>query len=290
MRTPLLILLALLAAQTVAAQELPATDIFVLEMPGEQMEPYAEAANLTDRAGYDNQPAFSLDGTSLWFTSIWEDDQADIYRIRLRSGVRQRMTFTRQSEYSPTPLPDGSGFSVVRVEDDGTQRLWKFSMDGREAELLLEDVAPVGYHAWLSARLVALFIVGEPHVLMIADVESDRRDTIATDIGRALHRVPGQSALSYIQKGADRWTVDAFDLTSGETRALATALPGQEDFAWTPDGVLLSADGDVIYSWTPGAGDWGVFLDFSRSPSIGTISRIAVSPRGDTIAFVAVRR
>lgn len=291
MRPPLFVALALsLAFRAAAAQDLPSTDILVMEMPGEQMEPHADAANVTDREGYDNQPAFSLDGRSLWFTSIWEDDQADIYRIRLQSGVRQRMTFTRQSEYSPTPMPDGSGFSVVRVEDDGTQRLWGFSMDGRDAELLLPDIAPVGYHVWLSERLVALFVVGEPNRLVLADLESGRRDTIATNVGRSLHRVPGQNALSFVQKDSDAWTIDVFDVRTGATRTLTATLPGQEDFAWTPDGILLAADRDVIYSWSSDGGDWEIFLDFSRSPAIGTISRIAVSPRGEMIAFVAERR
>lgn len=279
-----------LTVTAAAAQEVPPTDIFVMEMPTEAVEEFLEPENITGREGYDNQPAFSADGTALYFSSIWDDEQSDVYRLRLRAGVHQRLTFTPESEYSPTPLPDGTGFSVIRVESDGTQRLWKFSPDGRAAELLLADLAPVGYHAWISDDLVALFVLGEPHQLVIAGLSSGRRDTVASDIGRSLHRVPGQDAVSYVQKRAGVWTIDIMDVETRSVRSVAAALPGQEDFAWVHDGTLLSADRNVIYALRPGEEEWSAWLDFSHAEAIGTISRIAVSARGNMLAFVAERR
>ena len=61
------------------------------------------------------------------------------------------MTETVESEYSPTPLPAADGFSTVRVEQDGTQRLWAFDSSGGAPRLLLETIQPVGYHGWLGA-------------------------------------------------------------------------------------------------------------------------------------------
>ncbi len=66
-----------------------------------------------------------------------------------------------ESEYSATPLPDGSGLSVIRVEADSTQRLWRFDMDGANGSVVLEDVAPVGYHAWADQRTLVMFVLGE---------------------------------------------------------------------------------------------------------------------------------
>ena len=37
---------------------------------------------------------------------------------------------TPENEYSPQPIPDDDGFSVVRVEADGDQRLWRFGPAG----------------------------------------------------------------------------------------------------------------------------------------------------------------
>ena len=50
-----------------------------------------------------------------------------------RRARRRRVTNTPESEYSPTVTPDGAHISVIRVEADGTQRLWRFTLDGRDA-------------------------------------------------------------------------------------------------------------------------------------------------------------
>lgn len=281
--------LALACSFDLSAQDMPSTDVFVLEMPSEAIDYHADPANLTDRDGYDNQPSFTPDGEALLMTSIWEDEQADIYRIHLRSGVARRLTFTSESEYSPTVLPDGSGFSVVRVEADGEQRLWKFDSEGRNPELLI-DLAPVGYHAWGSEDRLALFVLGEPHSLVLADLDTGDADTVAANIGRSLQHVPGTDAVSFIQKGEGEWTIRVLDTDTGEVATLTSSLQGAEDFAWTPEGRVLMADGPVVYQWTRETDAWEPYLDFTDSEEIGTITRIAVSPQGDLIAFVAERR
>jgi hypothetical protein len=275
------------AALDVCAQ-LPSTDVFIVDTPDDGFSDAQTVRNLTNRAGYDNQPRFSPDGRTLYFAAIWEDEQADIYAFDLPGDVRRRVTFTTESEYSPTPTRDW--VDVVRVERDGTQRLWRFSPDGRQAELLLENLAPVGYFGWLDDEHVAAFIVGDPHALVIANRETDAVDTIATDIGRTVAPVPGRRAVSYIQKRpGDEWSIDMYDLDTGRGGTIVETLPGREDFAWMPDGRLLMADGNIIYIWTSGAGIWSRYLDVSAREDIGEISRIAVSPRGNLIAFVAER-
>ena len=108
----------------------PATDIYLapLQTDGGGLA-VGEPAPLVDRPGYDNQPAFSATGTSLLFVSR-RDGQADLHRITLGTFDVTRITGTPESEYSPTPRPD-ERISVVRVEEDGRQRLWQYSAFGR---------------------------------------------------------------------------------------------------------------------------------------------------------------
>src|SRR5262245_65212853 len=81
--------------------------------------------NLTNRPGYDNQPNWSRDGSAIFFTSVREGEQADIYRMNPASGEATRVTLTSpESEYSATPIPGRNAISVIRVERDSTQRLW----------------------------------------------------------------------------------------------------------------------------------------------------------------------
>lgn len=273
-----------------AAAAPPGTDIYLLAL-GEQDGELRVGAprNLTDRAGYDNQPQFTPDGRALLYTSIREDGQADVYRYDLERGAVQRLTRTPESEYSPTPLPDGAGFSVVRVERDSTQRLWRFDADGTNPRLLLAELRPVGYHAWGDAGTLALFVLGEPPTLQLADVRSGRAEVVAENIGRSLQPVPGRRAISFVHKGsADAWWIRVLDLETREITTLAPTLPGAEDHAWTPAGVLLMGRGSTLYRWNVAAGEWQVLGELGAA-GVREITRLAVSPRGDRLAVVGAR-
>lgn len=242
--------------------------------------------NITDRPGYDNQPFFTPDGTRILFTSI-RDGQADIYQYDLDAKTVSRVTKTAESEYSPTPIPGSTDFSVVQVEPDSTQRLWAFSSDGKEARLLLADSGPVGYHAWGNdANHVAIFVLGEPHYLQLVDLRRGPAVTVARDIGRSLLKIPGRNAVSFLQKRGDMWWVEEMDLVSKKTRPLIQAVPESQDCAWTPDRVLLMATGPRVYACRPGETEWKEVADFSGK-GIGNITRMAVNPDADRIALVA---
>jgi dipeptidyl aminopeptidase/acylaminoacyl peptidase len=278
------------ATAPTAAPGLPATDIFLLDLEESGGEIRVGAVvNLTDRAGYDNQPAFAPDGQGVLYTSIREDGQADIYRYDIARRSAQRLTRTPESEYSPTPTPDGRGISVVRVEMDSTQRLWRFDSEGRNPRLVLEGVRPVGYHAWGDEHTLALFVLGEPPTLQIADTRTGRADAVAENTGRSLHRVPGRRAISFVHKQADGdWWIRALDLDTRRITPIAQTLLDVEDYAWTPGGALLMGQGSVLYRWNAEVEEWWEVADLEAAGVRG-ITRLAVSPRGDRLALVGRR-
>lgn len=280
------LLFAVVVLPGTALAQLPSTDIHVMEVPLEPGVAVDAPLNITDRRGYDNQPRFSSDGRYIYYVSIREDDQSDVYRYNVASGTTSRVTFSDESEYSPTPRT--GGIDVVRVESDGVQRLWHFAPDDRTFSLVADDLAPVGYFAWIDDRNVAAFLVGQPHVLVVHDVQTGAVDTLAKDIGRTVVRVPGRRAVSYIQKGQAEWSIDMHDLETNRGGTITPALPGREDFVWLPDGRILMADGGSIYVWTSGDGTWNRFADLTDH-GINEITRIAVSPSGNLLAFVANR-
>jgi hypothetical protein len=262
----------------------PATDIHVAELrtvAGRLI--VGEPANLTVRPGYDNQPAFTADGAAVWYTSIGPDGQADICRIELAPGARTCIAPSSESEYSPTPMP-GGGISVVRVERDSTQRLWKLSETG-EWSLVLRDVRPVGYHVWVDVDRVLVFLLGNPATLAIADRRNGSVRSVARNVGRSLHRIPGTASLSFPQRVDTLWWVTRVDPATLAVTPVAPALLGIQDHAWLPDGTLLQARGNRLYRWTPGLPGWELLRVFTE-PGLATISRLAVSPRGDRLALV----
>jgi Tol biopolymer transport system component len=361
--------------QSFSGQNLPDTDIFLAEMSttgsnGHSTITIGKITNITNRAGYDNQPVFTPDGNFVLYTSIRADNQADIYRYSMREQLSARVTTTPESEYSPSVTPDGKFLSVVRVERDSTQRLWKFDLRGTSPSVVLEHIKPVGYYTWIDNTRLLLFVLGkgkEAASLMIADTRNGSAQRVATGIGRSLHKVPSMSShgtvkVSFLSKtssgatGADTtqqrstsqaWTIqtlalpDAVDIVAANTSApskqasqmlpaehrqsassassfapsiVAEALPSSEDYAWTPLGGLLMAEGTTLYYRSPSQNavepllkqngkasekdvrqaalkeGWKKVADLSLlagAKGITRITRLAVSPDGRRLAFVA---
>ena len=248
--------------------------------------------NITDRPGYDNQPSFATDGSSVFFTSAREDAQADIYRYDIAAKGTARVTASApESEYSATQFDGGRAISVIRVERDSTQRLWKIPLNGGAPSVILERVKPVGYHAWANDHTLALFVLGSPNTLQLADTRTGKADTITTNIGRSLHRIPRTDRVSFVHKTSPtEWWIESLDPASRKTARLIKLPEGVEDYAWISDGSIVCGDGSRLLRWSGKTEDgWREIADLSTAGVKG-ITRLAISPRADRIAFVAAGR
>jgi hypothetical protein len=288
-RTVVFVAVALAAAQ---AQAPPDTEIYLAALSGSGDALAVDApVNVTNSPGYDNQPFFMPDSSGILFTSNRGGRQTDVYRYDIGSKHTSGVTDTPESEYSPTVTPDG-GISVIRVEADGTQRLWRFTESGTDPTVLLPDVKPVGYHAWSDAHTVVLFALGQPATLQIADTASGKTRVVARDVGRSLVRIPGTTHVSFVQREqhGDRVTLSIRELdpASGAIAPLVQAVEGsaEADCAWTPDGLLLMALGGKLYGWRRGSAGWTVIYDLAPL-GLKSVSRLAVSGNGKWLAIVA---
>jgi dipeptidyl aminopeptidase/acylaminoacyl peptidase len=247
------------------------------------------AVNITNNAGYDNQPSFAPDGGSLFFTSIRGGATTDIYRYDIASRTSSRVTSTPEGEYSATVTPDGAHLSVIRVEADSTQRLWRFTLAGQEPEIVLARIKPVGYHAWADDHTLALFVLGQPATLQLADTRTGDAEVLLRGIGRSLQRIPGRGTISVVERDGDGvlWIRELDPKTKRITPLVAAVAGSKEaDCAWAPDGTLLMAEKDVLYGWKRGDSGWRRLADLGALGLHG-VTRIAVAPKGDQIALVA---
>ena len=268
----------------------PPPDVYLASVKVERGRPLLAAPlNITDRPGYDNQPSFTADDRGVYFTSVREDAQADIYRYDIATKRTTRVTATApESEYSATPIEGGRAISVVRVERDSTQRLWRFPLNGDAPSVILERVRPVGYHAWADEHTLALFVLGSPNSLQLADTRTGAADTIATGIGRSLQRIPATNRISFVRKvTATEWWIESLDPTTRATTRLVRLPEGVEDYAWFPTGSIICGRGSRLLWWSGKTGDdWREIAELSAAGVHG-ITRLAVSARGDRLALVA---
>jgi Tol biopolymer transport system component len=257
-----------------------------------------EPRNMTSRPGYDNQPSFTPSG-QLLFTQ-GEGERTDLWRWQPADGVRHRITLSMdESEYSPTAIPGSDGISFIKVEADSTQRLWRINLDGTREWVLTADIAPVGYHAWLSATTVALYVLADeeagtpstlqvakfstgPDALAVSTAPQPSVRTVAENIGRSLQSIPGRDAVSFTQPRDGGWTLMEYDLERDRVSRITDLPEGTQDHAWTPEGDLLTAVGGQFFMWADN--DWKLIADWSRLGQ--TFSRIAVNPEGRHVAVV----
>jgi hypothetical protein len=299
MNITILVLSALAALQAAPAAP-PDSEIFLASLTVEGRDVrIAGPVNISNSPGYDNQPSFTPDGASVLFTSSRGGGatQTDIYRYDIARRQVVRVTETPESEYSPTITPDGAHISVIRVEADKTQRLWQFSLDGRQPTVVLAGVKPVGYHVWIDDHTLGLFVLGSPATLHVADTRTGKSVEVARDIGRSLQRIPGTGSISFVVRepgaGGEKPapSIREYDPRTPTPAPLIWAVPGADeaDCAWTPDGLLLMAHGGWLYGWRRGDADWRRLADL-QALGLGGVTRLAVSPAGDRIALVAQAR
>jgi Tol biopolymer transport system component len=292
--------IACAAVQPLRAQG--ASDIFVVHIHLETTDSHNQyvtvdsVQRITNRAGYNNQPAFLRDGTLL-FTAVADtgrNGQADIWMFDARTGTSHPFTNTKpESEYSAYHMPGADRISVIRVETDSTQRLWSFNRTGGDAKPVLKTLKPIGYQAWVDANHVAAFVLGDaatrtPATLQLVDIRDESAIPIASNIGRALQPVPGRAAVSFTRRDSAnvRW-IDIYDVASKTTTHVVKALPENEYHVWLATGPIISAKGSQLYQYTPGQGsDWTLIADLADK-GIKGITRLAISPDGKRIALVA---
>ena len=301
MRTLIAAALALGLAQAAPAPQPtaapPGTDIYLIPLTnGLASMKAAKPAPVSVAPGYDNQPMFSADGSRILFAANRDGKQIDIYRFDRASGNVTQLTQTAENENSPTYLPaglgDAGGFSVVRTEPDKTQRLWRFDAQGQNPQIVLADVKPIGYHAWIDAATVALFVLGPPATLRIAHVPGGKADVVTEGIGRSLHRIPGTRSVSFVQREASgEFWIKQVDADTKKIEPLIrtpeVAGSNDRDMAWMPDGkTILLSSGNRVLAWTRGSAEWTEVFDVAVH-GLGAPSRLAVSPKGDAVALVA---
>jgi hypothetical protein len=283
-------LLAVLAGLAAPAQGLEHHDVLLFSLSKTADSLWRPSAprflTVFNRMGYNNQPNF-FSNNELYLTAQVpsEGEQTDIYALDLASKGLTRVTATAATaEYSPTLAPGGKRFSVVRVEEDGNQRLWSFPLDRSDhGRVEFPRLLNVGYHCWLRDTLVAFFIVGDdgqPHTLQVAGTRAQKPQRLASNIGRCLLKTAG-GQLAFVQKPTEQtWFLKTWDPKTNAQEIVVKMPAGSEDFAILPDGAFLTGRGSRLFQYKPGRdADWREVADLGKYGT-KSITRLAASREG----------
>lgn len=238
-----------------------------------------------------------------------DDKQTDIFKYDLTTKTISQFTNTSTSEYSPNVMPDGKNISVVMVEPDSTQRLWKFPIKGGEQSLILKDIDSIGYYCWINKDSLAFVMTTEPPTLEVVNVKTQKSKTIDTNVSRCIQK-NSKTGFYYMFKSDredrswkltssnyDRYysvVVDADGKIIKENdpnKLIEPTLPEiSQDycliFSPTDQTFVLFGYRSTIHILRWKLNDADVITDLS-SYGITNISRIAISPDGKKIAIVA---
>jgi hypothetical protein len=268
----------------------PASEIYLFDLSMKRGKiTISNPVNITNHKGYDNQPFFHPDESLIYYSSFNDDGRADIRSYNYKTKTTTNVTQTNEKEYSPNVTLDKHSISCIIQRDNGAQDLGKYPITGGEATVIIDNMT-VGYHVWADNSHLALFVLGTPNTLHYLLLPMKRDTIIAQNIGRSLHKIPGQTAFSFVQKVTDTdWVIKRFDTHTLKISVVGSAIPGHEDLAWLPDGKVLMSDGPRIFYMDPSNDSgWNEINVSSGSSSLKGVTRLAVSADGKKLAVVVL--
>ncbi len=281
------LLLFSLFVTSAALAQLPETDIWLFQLEKkDNILIYTNPLNINKRAGYDNQPAFSGDNKSILYVSIKDDKQADIYQYNSKTKTHIQLTKTKTSEYSPTILPDGKGFSCVVVEMDSAQRIWQYNFDGTFNHIIAEQVDSVGYHSWLSNDTLLYYKLTNPHSLRAINNKTSEDVWICNHPSRAFKKMGNTNNFIYAIKDSISMTFRVYNPTLRESKLYATYPSVSEDFIWHPELGLVKAENANLLRYNESSKMWDVLFSFSNL-GIKKITRFIFDNKNKQLAIVS---
>ena len=265
----------------------------------------SDVRNITPGKGAHFQPSFMGDGSAVLFVSE-RSGSPNVYRHVLASGETRAVTNTRESLYSPTVLPDGSGFVAVRVVtpdpyyglEAKEPSLWQFGWDGNPVRPLA-TTRRIGYYGWVGEQHMAMFLVDEvpernAHKAVLMNHSSGKVTLLSNKPGKSFGRTTDGKRVTFVdQTDPKRWVISAMGPDDAKPTVLvdtAVGMVGEAEadrsqyFVGLPDGSMVMANGTRLFRWDGVKGSsFKVFAELGKLG--GAIKNIAASRDGTHLAF-----
>ena len=245
--------------------------------------------NISQNAGYDNQPSFYDNNTLLY--SRTKDSLTVIGQFTLDNESTEILTQEPNSGFfSPQRIPETDLIVAVRQDPEGRQRMATYDFKSKTFQKLI-DSAQVGYFSFYDKNtFIASVLMPNKMDLFLKNPKHDSLQKIVSNAGRSLHKIPNSNSMSYTvendDQGLDLYTLDF----SGEepTSYFVCELPiGRQDYAWLDENRIILGSGDSIFMYDLFGEPAWKFAASLNSYNLTTITRIVVSKDGKHLALAA---
>ena len=252
------------------------TEIFLFDLAVKNGNyEFTNGKNISNNEGYDSQPSFVNDNQILF--SSTRNGQTDIVSYRANYDTKTWVNFTEGGEYTPLKIPNQKAISAVRLDKDGKQRLYAYSMSNGSSTELIKDLV-VAYYTWYDNNtIVSAIIENDSLNLYVSNLKDQSNYRYQKNVGRSFHKIPNSQLVSYISKENQEWTIKSLNPSTGATKIIANTLPEVEDMCWAINGDILMGKGSKLYKLTLNKdNDWKEIADLSEY-GITKISRITTN-------------
>jgi hypothetical protein len=282
--------LAFIVLSCFAVSAQTGSEIFLFDMKITNGQVFLSGGiNFTNHKGYDNQPFFHPSQPVIYFSSFNDSGRSDIKYYNYETKQTKNLTVTNEREYSPVVTPDGQFISCIIQRDNGAQDLGKYPIEGGKPVILINHLK-IGYHVWAGADKLLLFVLDDSSAnsLHYYYLENNADIVIAENIGRSLHKIPGQDAMSFVQKISSALSViKKFNMATGVITTIVATLPGQDHLTWLQNNMLLMSDGTKFFlcidkhetSWQPVIAEGNI-------AELKGVTRLAVNADNTKLAVV----
>lgn len=268
-----------------AYAQLPETDLWLIQLNHKEGGKAEKAININNRPGYDNQPSFSKNGKQIYFTSIHNDKQADIYTYQIKSKKTIQLTKTKESEYSPNETPFGNSLSTVTVLKDSSQviqllDLKTFSVIGSP----ISSFDSIGYYHFLNTDTILYYKLTQPHTLRYFVVSTSTDGFLAEHPCRTFRSINRYSFMFGVKDSVST-SYFVYDVRLQKANLFAKINSVNEDMIWHPTLGLLVSNKATILRYDEKTKQWAVLYDLT-SFGIKKITRFCFNTKNNYLVVV----
>lgn len=243
--------------------------------------------NISQDDGYDSQPSF-VGNEEIAFAAN-NEGQTDIAIYSISEKTKTWFNApTSGGEYSPQSVPNSSSVTAVRLDTTGLQRLYMYDKGSSPTTELIEGLQ-VAYYAFFDENNIVASVLSNDNLdLVISNLKKKRIDTLLTNVGRSIHKIPESGTMSYTSVNEEK-NQDLYILSmeSRESFFVCELPIGIQDYTWLNNSQILLGSGSKLYLYDTFLNSkWVEVADLSEH-KIKNISRLAVSRDGTKLALVA---